>query len=249
MPAHHSLTAAERATSRHGAVFTEPYPAPLSLRCYFPDTPGRAQLEELVRKVFFDTYGADISSFCDCLLGLRDGTRLLGVVGVRPGHAGPFFLQQYLDEPALDCVQRVTGTTCGGAELVEIGNLAVPAPGASRLLLTGLAAFLHGAGARWMMFTAVAPLIHLLGRAGFRPHQLAAAERERLRAGADKWGCYYQRSARVCVGSIHGAAHALKRGQGAVDGNAGKLWDEAWFQGSAARPWFTGHPWSPATAS
>lgn len=163
----------------------------------------RARIEAFVADLYRRRHGAQLRSFLPELLAFHDGHgEVRAVVGLRNAAAGPLFLEQYLDAPAEAIVSARTGRQVERRLVVEVGNLAVSAPGDIRALVAHLLALLHDAGLRWVLFTATRQLRNTFARIGLVPMELAEARAERLRGDTSDWGSYYAVQPMVVLGDL-----------------------------------------------
>lgn len=164
--------------------------------------PERPHVEQFIHGLFRQTYGADIRSFYPDLLAFSAQAQLRAAVGYRYGDHEPLFAEQYLDAPA----ERVIRELCDGpverSQIVEVGNLALASPGQARWVIAAVTAYLHMRGYRWVLFTAVRPLINAFQRLGLKPLALAPADPARLSDAGRSWGSYYAGGPLVCAGDI-----------------------------------------------
>ncbi len=164
--------------------------------------PDRPAVERFIHGVFRHSYGADIRCFYPQLLAFSDQAHLRAAVGYRCGLTRPLFAEQYLDAPAERAIRAVCGEPVERARIVEVGNLALASPGQARWLIAAVTLYLHAAGYRWVLFTAVRPLINAFQRLGLNPLPLAPADPARLGDAARGWGSYYAGGPLVCAGDI-----------------------------------------------
>lgn len=152
-------------------------------------------------------YQARIENFYPWLLSLGNRRGGLSIVaGFRPACNTSLFCEHYLDQP----IEELLGGS--RKEIVEVGNLAPAIPGQARLMITMVTAFLHGAGFRQVVFTAVPKLYNAFHRLGLEPSELAVADPSRLPGGAEGWGTYYASGPRVYSGNI-AWGHSVLAGQ------------------------------------
>jgi len=164
--------------------------------------PRRVFLETMVAAVFRKAYGASIESFYPELLGFSGGEGLHAVVGYRGNTAQPLFSEQYLDAPAEQVMSHHLQQNVLRRQVVEVGNLALGRPGQVRWVIAATTVFLHAAGYRWVLFTAVRKLFNAFQRLGMHPVSLAVADPSRLQDGGAQWGNYYGANPIVCAGNI-----------------------------------------------
>lgn len=171
-----------------------------------PDDAERGRVEACVAEKFRSAWNARVTQFLPQLLSMHCLGSCTAVAGLRPAGAGPLFLERYLDEPAERALAAATGVTVPRRQLVEIGNLVANQRGASHLLFLILAAALHRAGYRWLVFTATRGLRNNLHKLGFPLLTLAVATPDRLEPEArSEWGDYYRSEPLVVAGNLDAA--------------------------------------------
>lgn len=183
------------------------------LSFFFADAadPRRTDLEAFVSRIYRQTYGADVSHFHEVLVGcvrLSDG-QLQAVLGMTPLGSQEAFLEQYLDVPVEQMIQRGNQREIVRDRIVELGNLAASLPGASRCMIRYMTRYLNSRGYRHVVFTATQALANSFARLHYQPRVLAKADPERLRADPGAWGSYYQSNPQVVVGDVRAAYIAL----------------------------------------
>ena len=170
---------------------------------------GREVLEDFIHDIFELAYDARLTSFYPNLTAFSMDGRLRGVVGYRDGMVKPLFSEQYLDRPIEEVVAGHLGQQVERRVLVEVGNLALLGSGDARWVIAATTAFLHGAGYRWVLFTAVKSLFNAFQRLGLKPIQIATPDPARLSDGGRNWGRYYQAGPVVCAGDIEAGWNKL----------------------------------------
>lgn len=171
---------------------------------------GREELERYIHDVFAHGYGAEIKYFLPQLMSLCDEQgELLAALGIRDGNSEPLFLEIYLDEPVEQRLATVAGIAVQRDGIVEIGNLASSRSGAARWLFLALAAYLHGRGTQWAIYTAAPFLKNTFLKLGFNLHILASADKTRLGDDAGDWGSYYDAAPEVMAVEVSQAFHAV----------------------------------------
>ena len=172
--------------------------------------PRRAAVEDFVRRVYGDCYGADVRHFAPVLVALHgeDG-EIVAAAGYRPAQSGPLFLERYLSAP----VQTLLGTGPAPARerIVEVGHLASTRAGEGRRLILLLGPHLAAQGYRWVVGTLTEELRHLFVRLGIAPLKLGVADPAVLGGEAAQWGSYYDHRPVVLAGHIEAALQALGR--------------------------------------
>lgn len=191
---------------------SESHAKPWPIHADVATEPGlRAEAERFIRACFAHAYGADVRQFLPTLLELRAQDReLLAVLGIRPATA-PLFLECYLDVPIEVAIAQHTAEVVKRANVVEVGNLAVAAPGGARWLIAALTAYLKGTGTQWAVFTAVPSLRNSFARMGIDLVTLGDADVQRLPAvDRARWGRYYDTRPLVVAARVQQAHDALQ---------------------------------------
>jgi hypothetical protein len=219
----------------HTDLTTTPRAVPSRVDLLSPTTPERPEVEAFIRGRFARAWGAEVRHFLPTLMSLRDeGGRLLGALGLRPAADRSLFLEHYLDRPVEQALAAAVGEPIDRAGVVEVGNLAVSAPGGGRWLIAALTAYLHAARADWVVFTCGPALRNAFLRLGVELLDLCAAEPARLPVGeAAHWGRYYGQRPRVTAARVsqsHGALRALDE----AEDELGRLWRGAGVAGRLA---------------
>lgn len=180
------------------------------LRLHPVGDPGRAEVEDFIRGVYAQRFGAELTAFAPVLVSLRDAQGLAAAVGYRPAVQGALFLERYLAGP-------VEGLLCPGQAappreaIVEVGHLAATRAGEGRRLIQAMAPLLAAQGFQWVVATFTEELRHLFVRLGIVPLALAAADPARLGADASRWGQYYQHQPVVLAGQLLPALRRFDR--------------------------------------
>ena len=169
----------------------------------------RGALEQFIRSVFQQTYGAELRAFYPMLTAFTSAGQIRGVAGYRDGMVKPLFSEQYLDAPVEKVLATHFDQTIERRHLVEVGNLALASPGEARWVIAATTMFLHAAGYRWVMFTAVKSLCNAFQRLGLKPIQIATPDPRRLPDEGRNWGSYYQAGPVVCAGDIEAGYRKL----------------------------------------
>jgi hypothetical protein len=181
-------------------------PAPVSawhVEYLGPQDEGRASLQAFIAAAFLDTYGAEVSHFCDTLIGCRDADgRWIAALGFSLAGDGPTFLEQYLDAPLEQEIATRSHQVVRRQHIVEVGNLAAHHAGAARALIVSMTRFLHSQGLHWVAFTATASLLNSFTRLRLKPGVLAQADPARLPDAGKCWGSYYSTNPQVMFGDI-----------------------------------------------
>lgn len=163
-----------------------------------PHSPTRTDAEALIRRVYRDTYAAEVDEFLPLLLELRGKGSAAAVLGMRPARGDePFYLEHYLERPIEQVIATCTGRPVLRGDIVEIGNLAASAPGLSAPLFLVMAAALAAAGYRWLAFTATPHVERSIAKMNYAPLSLCDVDAGRLGERARQWGSYYATRPRV----------------------------------------------------
>ncbi|QAZ40589.1 hypothetical protein C1M51_14785 [Methylibium sp. Pch-M] len=180
--------------------------------------PGRARVEEFIRRVYGERYGARVRQFAPVLVSLRDGADpdapVLAAAGYRVA-TQPLFLEHYLDVP-IEHALAVGAAQPPRERIVEVGHLAAVRAGEGRRLILRLAQHLAGLQVEWVVSTLTEELRHLFTRMGVVPRALGPADPARLGDAAHDWGRYYEHHPVVLAGHLPLAMRRLaERARGA----------------------------------
>ena len=186
-------------------------PAPVEVTHVGPMHAECGEARAFIQQVFRRAHGAEVRTFYPDLLSFSAAGTRRAVFGYRDGLDLPMFSEQYLDRPAHELACERLGLAVRREEMVEVGNLALAAPGHARWLIAACTAFLAAAGYRWVLFTATRPLANAFARMGLKPLPLAEADASRLPDRGASWGGYYTAGPQVYLGDIH-AGHGKLAG-------------------------------------
>jgi hypothetical protein len=179
------------------------------VQLYAPQHPERGALESFIQRIFHHSYGAHLNSFYPYLASFVSAGHIRGVVGYRDGMAEPLFSEQYLDAPVESLIGACLAQNVERRHVVEVGNLALNGPGEARWAIAAMTVFLHSAGYRWVLFTAVKSLSNAFQRLGLNPVPIATPDARRLPDGGRQWGSYYQAGPMVYLGNIEAGFRKL----------------------------------------
>ena len=182
------------------------------LRVHGADDPARPRVEDFIRTVYAQHYGATLDAFMPVLVSLADDEgQVIAAAGYRCAAEGPLFLEQYLRLPVERALAPHSSRPLARREVVEIGQLAAGRPGAGRRLMLRLGPHLAQRQYRWVVATLTRELRQLMARMGITPLALAAADPAVLGDAAAQWGSYYEHEPVVLAGEIHAALRRLAR--------------------------------------
>lgn len=163
----------------------------------------RLCLQQFIASTFFHMYGAQVSHFCDTLLGCRDRDgKWVAALGFSCAADGNTFLEQYLDAPLEHEIEACIGRAVHREHIVEVGNLAAVHAGAARKLIACMTECLYHRGMVWVAFTATRGLLNSFSRLRLKPTVLCEADPRRLPDAGRNWGSYYSTKPQVMFGDI-----------------------------------------------
>ncbi|HSV72006.1 MAG TPA: thermostable hemolysin [Methylibium sp.] len=177
-----------------------PAPAGPRFALHAPGDRGRREVEDFIRGVYAEHYGARVPAFAPQLVSLRDGEQIVAAAGYRSA-AEPLFLERYLDRPVERLLAGVAGAPSRG-RIVEVGHLASRRAGEGRRLILRLAQHLGELRVQWVVSTLTEELRQVFARMGVQPVALGLADPARLGAEAADWGSYYDHRPLVLAGSL-----------------------------------------------
>ena len=171
------------------------------------DEPDRSAVEDMVRTVYFDRYGAWIEFFPDRMAAVFDSDQLpVCAAGLRDAVTG-FFSEAYIDDPVEHAIAVASGLLPDRNTVLEVTTLAAVRSGYVLQLLNFIMAEATLRQMTWGLFTATRQLRLALQRIKAPVFDLAAADSARI-ANATLWGSYYSTDPRVCA--IAGPASGLR---------------------------------------
>ena len=142
-----------------------------------PGDPGRAAVEDFIRGIYRERYGADVRQFARSLVSLHDDDgELLAAAGYRAADHSPLFLERYLGVPVEMRLAAGSPAAPARSRIVEVGHLAAGRAGEGRRLVMLLGPHLAGEGFQWVVGTLTEELRHLLLRLGIAPLPLGVAD-------------------------------------------------------------------------
>lgn len=200
--------------SRRLRRLTTAVPAMVDItRCFVPE---RRCVEDFIRHIYRDHYGADITVRYPTLMSVRDKNgQILAAVGFRLADEEPLFLEQYTRQPIENRLQTIYGHPVERKEIAEIGNLASAGKGASIFLFAAIASYLLQRGVGYATVTGTEQLRKRFRLLGLQPHILCDADRALLEASQNDWGTYYATQPKVLAGSLTASMQQLNRQLGA----------------------------------
>jgi len=186
-------------------------PAPPVLSTHPVGDPARAPVEDFIRSVYAERFGADLVHFAPTLVSLRDDRRVVAAAGYRSAGTGRLFLEAYLQAPIERMLAASGGTTPARARVVEVGHLAAMRAGEGLRLMKMLGVHLSSLGFHWVVCTLTEELRHLFGRLGVPTTVLGRADPAALGEDALHWGRYYDHRPTVLAGYLPRALQQLAR--------------------------------------
>ena len=158
--------------------------------------PIRHRLEQTVRAVFLEQYGAHVPNFPKRLLATVDADgEPQAVAGLRFADDN-LFSELYLDDAAERVLSGTLGHSVHRDEIVEFSSLVAKHAGAAMPLVEMAIHHCLVSGARFGLFTATARLRAMLRRRGILLVDLGPTRPDRL-PDAAAWGRYFLHDPRV----------------------------------------------------
>jgi hypothetical protein len=165
-------------------------------------SPARTAVEDFIRQVYAQHYGATVRHFMPNLVGLLDDDDdLMAAAGYRSARQ-PLFLERYLEVPIEQALAACTGIEVPRAAIVEVGHFASAQPGRGRRLMAHLGRHLADEGFQWVVSTATRELRVIFERLRIRPLALGRADPAVLGPDAASWGTYYDHAPLVLAGDV-----------------------------------------------
>lgn len=175
-------------------------------------SPERRRVERFLEREFRSAYGATIGTYYPTLMSVQDEEgNILGALGFRYAADEPLFLEQYLGKPIEMAITQAHDKVASRDEIVEVGNLASRASGASIFLFTALTAYLKQQGMNYITVTATDFLHRYFTRLGISPAILGHADQTRLPDCGQSWGSYYETMPRILADGVRPSYEKLQR--------------------------------------
>ena len=194
-----------------GPVRCSPDSATCTLTVHGGGDPARAEVEDFIRRIYAERFGARLDAFAPHLVALRQDGAIVAAAGFRSAADGPLFLETYLAQTADRLLSSQAGRGVERERIVEVGHLASNRAGMGRQLILMLGPLLAGEGFQWVVGTLTQELRRLFLRIGVVPLSLGAADPARLGGAAQHWGSYYEHHPVVLAGSLPQAMRHLRR--------------------------------------
>ena len=185
--------------------------APPVMSMHLAGDPARQSVEDFIRTVYADRFGADLMHFAPMLISLRVGNRLVAAAGYRSAGTERLFLEAYLQAPIERMLAVDHGAPPARARVVEVGHLAAARAGEGMRLMKMLGVHLSAQGFHWVVCTVTEELRHLFGRLGIATVVLGRADPSALGEPAQRWGRYYEHRPTVLAGCLPRAVQQLAR--------------------------------------
>ncbi len=172
---------------------------PCSVHFSETDATDRAEIEQFIRHIFFQTCGAKVKFFLPTLMSLRDPDgNLIAACGIRSAGTTRLFLENYMDKPVEQLLSERTGSIVQRSDIIEIGNYSVAEMGLSRLLICAIFDQLHASLKQWAVFTAIQLVRNSLIKQDIFPISLCNANIASLPPEEQReWGSYYEQKPQV----------------------------------------------------
>ena len=128
--------------------------------------------------------------------------QILACTGYQPASEGALFLEQYLDGPVEDSLQRLTNDHVSREHIVEIGGFAVGHKRHALPFMLLLAPTLADLGFKTVVCTVTRPMQSCLRKLGIVSTLVADADPARVDTSNNAWGTYYDLKPVVLAGDI-----------------------------------------------
>ncbi|MFT4632857.1 MAG: hypothetical protein ACI8PP_000917 [Candidatus Pseudothioglobus sp.] len=129
-------------------------------------------------------------------------SKLVACTGYQPAKEGELFLEQYLDDPVEEILQRLTNKSVSRAQIVEIGGFAVSHKRHALPFMLQLAPILANLGFKTVVCTVTRPMQDCFRKLGIISTPIARADPSRVDVSNNAWGTYYDLNPVVLAGDI-----------------------------------------------
>lgn len=166
-------------------------------------TDERSDIETFIAACYRTRFDASLRSFMPHLLAFRDRAGMLrAAAGLRFARDGDLFAERYLDQPVQQTIHALGHPQSARDAIVEVGNFAALDAGDARRTILALTPWLHGQGARWVVFVATRQLRNAFARIGLEPIAIGHAVHARVAGDGNDWGRYYDHAPEVLIGDL-----------------------------------------------
>ncbi len=175
-------------------------------------TAERGAIESFIAACYRTRFDASLCNFMPHLLAFRDQSGTLrAAAGLRFARDGELFAERYLDQPVQQAIRERGCPHVARESIVEVGNFAALEAGDARRTILALTPWLHGHGARWVVFVATRELRNAFARIGLAPVAIGHARHERVADDGNDWGSYYAHAPEVLIGDLAAGIRFLAR--------------------------------------
>lgn len=182
--------------------------SPLSL--ISTESSQRSQVETFIARQFMARYEASLQVYLPFLLACFQNGEVTAALGFKLAAAEPLFLEQYL-EKSIELSLPENTNSISREQIVEVGNLAMSFRAVSPLLFIVVAAILHKAGLRYVVFTATTQVRKLLEKLQLVTDVIGPADPGLLADKGQSWGSYYQHQPVILGGWLNEAVNHLRQ--------------------------------------
>ncbi len=170
----------------------------------------RREVQEFVRKGFYQWYRADVQDFLPLLISAR-AEKIHSVLGLRT-NPKQTLVTRYLDTTLDDTLESL-GITDFQGKIAEIGNLYSESHTYTLPLLLTTVKALREAGFAYALFTATTRVQALFMRYGLHAQAICEANPDKLNGQASGWGSYYQAGPTVMLLDLARVAFVVESNQ------------------------------------
>jgi hypothetical protein len=156
----------------------------------------RRRVEDCIKTVYAEEYGASINDFPKLLVALVDDNgKPVCAAGLRFSGDG-FFSERYLSQPIDRILDQAWASSVRRRQIAEVTSLVGAKPGVSLLLIKHIVDLLRQRSVSWAFFTATERLRAILRRTGVPVLDIGRTSIDCVE-DPDQWGGYYDTNPRV----------------------------------------------------
>ncbi|MBC8269130.1 MAG: thermostable hemolysin [Rhodospirillaceae bacterium] len=156
----------------------------------------RRRVEDFIKTVYAEEYGASINDFPALLVALVDNnSKPVCAAGLRFSGDG-FFSERYLSQPIDRILDQAWASSVGREQIAEVTSLVGAKPGVSLFLIKHIVVLLRQRSVSWAFFTATERLRAILRRNGVPVLDIGQTSIDCVE-DPDQWGGYYDTNPRV----------------------------------------------------
>ncbi len=175
------------------------------------DVALRSTIEQFIQEKYQHIHHASIEHFSSILFAGYSQTGLQVAIGMEKLTQKKAFLEQYLDIPIEQALNKISRSTITRDKIAEIGNLAAKNIEQAKLMVAFLVFYLSKQQIKWAVCTGITAVRYVLQQMGLRFYVLEKANPDALGIKKHLWGSYYQQKPYVLAICVEEALQVAQK--------------------------------------